>query len=86
MCEWGQTARAWVPIPAHLSHTGQFRWDWKEIDSCLFDIVHALNEAGVYTAGCCCGHGKELGDIFLHDGRRLPVIPSLIKPVDNGHE
>lgn len=76
MCKWGTTKDLLVPIPAHLSHTGEFRWDTKPVDSCLADIVQALNDAGVYTAGCCCGHGQRPGSIILHDGREL-IMPTI---------
>lgn len=30
MCAHGEEVLLRVPIPAHLSHTGQMRWDWKD--------------------------------------------------------
>lgn len=74
MCRHGDTVLLLVPIPAHLSHTGEFRWDYKAIDACIAPIVEALNNAGIYTANCCCGHGEYVGSILLHDGRELVVI------------
>jgi hypothetical protein len=74
MCKWGNTIILMVPIPAYLSYTDKFRWDKKGIDSCIAPIVQALNNAGIYTSNCCCGHGKEDGEIFLHDGRKLIII------------
>ena len=74
MCKQGNDILLNVPIPAHLSHTGEFRWDVKAIDSCIAPIVDALNKAGIYTSGCCCGHGESDGDIILHDGRTLVII------------
>jgi hypothetical protein len=62
-----------VPMPAELSHTGQFRWAIKGVDSCIADLVQALNNAGVYTSNSCCGHGKTEGVIALHDGRELTI-------------
>ena len=69
-----------VPIPAHLSHTGKFRWALKPIDSCIAPIVKALNDAGIYTSGCCCGHEKADGNIILHDGRVL-IIQGSVKDI-----
>ena len=69
MCEWGNDVELRVPISAKKSYTGKFRWDNKAIDSCLADIVQALNGAGIYTEECCCGHGKSDGYLALHDGR-----------------
>jgi hypothetical protein len=73
MCEWGNDIVMIVPIPAGLSHTGKFRWEEKGIDSCIAPIVKALNDAGIYTANSCCGHGKTDGSILLHDGRELVI-------------
>lgn len=74
MCKHGNEVVLLVPIPANLSHTGKFRWCRKGVDSCIAPIVQALNDAGIYTSGCCCGHGKEEGTIFLHDGRILKIL------------
>lgn len=76
MCAWGTETICRVPVPANLSHTGQFHWAEKGVDSCIADLVNALNAAGIFTAGCCCGHGKRPGDIILHDGRTLIIQPA----------
>lgn len=71
MCEWGTQILLWVNIPAIDSYTGEARWDYKPVDLCIAPIVQALNDAGILTAGCCCGHGKSEGSILLQDGREL---------------
>jgi hypothetical protein len=73
MCKHGDEVILSVPIPANLSSTGEFEWKEKAVDSCIALIVKALNDAGVYTSGCCCGHGENDGNIILHDGRTLIV-------------
>ena len=73
MCEWGNNVICNVPIPAELSHTGKPYWKQIGIDSCIAPIVQALNDAGIYTANCCCGHGKADGSILLQDGRELII-------------
>jgi len=75
MCKWGDTTLLRVLIPAHLSHTGEARWDTKDIDSCIAPIVRALNDAGVHTVASCCGHGKRPGNIALGDGREIIIAP-----------
>lgn len=75
MCEWGDDVILLVPIPDYLSWTGNLRWEYKGIDRCIAPIVKALNDAGIYTANCCCGHGKANGIIFLHDGRTIEIHP-----------
>jgi len=76
MCQWGTDTVLLVPMSPDESHTGQFRWAWKGVDSCIADIVQALNAAGIYTAQSCCGHGKGDGSIILHDGRELIIRPT----------
>lgn len=78
MCRHGEEVVLYVPIPARLSHDGEFRWDWKGIDLCIAPIVKALNDAGIYTSQSCCGHGKENGTIYLHDGRIIEIRDSSI--------
>lgn len=60
-------------MPADASYTGKERFDFKGIDSCIADIVEALNKSEIWTAGSCCGHGKGPGYISLHDGRHLII-------------
>jgi hypothetical protein len=71
MCKWGTEILLFVNIPAEDSYTGEARWDYKPVDLCIAPIVQALNDAGILTAGCCCGHGKGEGSILLQDGREL---------------
>lgn len=73
MCAWGTDVLLLVPMPAELSYTGKFRWTEKAVDSCIAPIIQALNDAGIYTANCCCGHGQTNGTIHLHDGRVLVI-------------
>ena len=73
MCKWGNNIKIKVPIPANLSYTGKFRWDFKYIDSCLVPIIKTLNKLKIYTANCCCGHGKNIGEIILHNGKVLYI-------------
>ena len=73
MCKHGDEVLLRVPVPANLSHTGEMCWDTKAVDACIAPIIQALNDAGIYTAGCCCGHGETDGNIILHDGRTLTI-------------
>lgn len=68
MCKHGDTRLLRVPIPAYLSHTGEAFWMTKPIDACIAPLVRELIAAGIYTANCCCGHGKGPGSIVLHSG------------------
>ena len=74
MCEWGTYQDVCVKVPACLSCTGQAKWKVKKIDSCIADIVRALQEGGIDMRASCCGHGKTSGTIQLVDGRTLVVL------------
>ncbi len=74
MCKWG-TIKV-LDIPAHPS--------WKryvingckkiDVDSCIADIVQALNDSGISTIASCCGHNHGPGIISLQDGRQMILI------------
>lgn len=73
MCQHGDVTDVLIRIPADLSFTGRWRWGWKPIDSCIADVVKALQKARIYTRSSCCGHGAADGEISLNDGRRLVI-------------
>ena len=62
-----------VKIAADLSHTGKESWKDTKIDSCISDIVSALQSGGIDMRASCCGHGKTSGSILLQDGRKLII-------------
>lgn len=73
MCQWGTSEILEVTIPAHLSYTGSERKKMVDIDACIAPIIKALNDGGVVTIACCCGHGKRPGSIVLADGREFII-------------
>jgi len=74
MCEWGNTERVRVLIPADLACDGAEKWKDAEIDACIAPLVRALQQGGINMRGSCCGHGKVLGHIDLADGRGLVIL------------
>jgi hypothetical protein len=74
MCEHGTTVDLLVPITADLAWEGELTWKIKPIDACIAPIVKALNEGGVLTRGCCCGHGVRRPEIILSDHTRLVLL------------
>ncbi len=64
-----------VTIAADLSPTGKEYEKEMPIDACIADMVKALNDGGIKTRGCCCGHGVTTGHINLMDGRLLAIFP-----------
>jgi hypothetical protein len=67
MCEWGDDIPMMLVITKEKSHTGKARFEEVRIDRCMVPIIKALNDAGILTAECCCGHGKGNGYIALAD-------------------
>jgi hypothetical protein len=63
-CECGSYEHQ-VPMP--------IRGRRQDIDTCVADIVAALNAANITTVASCCGHGEQDGSIVLEDGRELIV-------------
>jgi hypothetical protein len=74
MCEWGDTVRVRVRIPADLSCSGRAHWKRAQIDRCIAPLVKALQEGGIDMRGSCCGHGRGEGYIGLQDGRLLRIL------------
>lgn len=73
MCKRGDTVEVMV-LKDEPNH-----WGFQDIDRCIAPLVNALNTADIYTASCCCGHGEELGYIWLRDGRVLIVLHDATK-------
>ena len=73
MCEWGQTQPLWVKAHPDWERHIQNGRKLIGVDSCLASLISALNEAGIHTEACCCGHGKRPGNIILSDGRELII-------------
>lgn len=72
MCKHGTYKKVKVLIPARYAAEGVDVWKIKLIDSCIADIVEAL-QGKIKTIGSCCGHGESKGEILLLDGRKLVV-------------
>lgn len=74
MCERDMTTLVGVKIQADLSCTGKEHWTAAKIDSCIANLVHALQSGGIDMRGSCCGHGEGFGEINLQDGRTLLIL------------
>ena len=66
--------RMLVNVSAESSSTGRSHWKITEVDACIAPFVEALNNFGILTANCCCGHKKSSGTIILQDGRVLVLM------------
>ena len=69
MCKWGE--QVIISIPTKKNPHGGTRIS---IDRCMTDLIHALNDGGMFTVASCCGHEKMPGNIILEDGRELFIV------------
>ncbi len=42
--------------------------DSRKIDPCMNNLITILNEKGIRTRSCCCGHGKYNMTIVVWEG------------------
>lgn len=50
--------------------------DGRRIDPCMRSAINILQEQGVETLACCCGHGKNPMSIVINIGRGTgKIIP-----------
>lgn len=40
-------------------------WHEIRVDACIADYVQAMNDLGIVTVGCCCGHGERQGEVLI---------------------
>lgn len=64
MCQWNNTKAIFIDNRII------------DVDSCIADLVDALNKCGLKTVASCCGHGKQPGTILLKDGREVRIFSS----------
>lgn len=76
MCRPGTTAEVMVKTLTNPVAMGEEKWKREPIDSCIADVVEALQVGGIDMRGSCCGHGKDFGGIVLQDGRILSICPA----------
>lgn len=56
MCQWGTTKLIQVIRRNHDDYPdGRHEVG---ADACIADYVQAMNDKGIVTVGCCCGHGN----------------------------
>ncbi|MFC7064001.1 hypothetical protein [Halobacillus seohaensis] len=60
MCLYGNYKR--VKVISQQSNTEV------TVDACIADEIQSLNDRGVVTLGCCCGHGKAGSIVEYENG------------------
>ena len=66
MCAWGINRP--VTLAYQMLVSGRTEVD---VDACLAPLIQALNDAGVQTVGCCCGHGRGQGSVLIQQDARI---------------
>lgn len=61
MCKWGKYKK--VKLCKPRENSGRIKI---YVDSCISKLVQELNNHGVHTEGCCCGHFKGDGEILIN--------------------
>ena len=50
--------------------------DGRRIDPCMREAIRCLNDYGIKTLACCCGHGKHPITIVIDIGEKVnKIIP-----------
>lgn len=71
MCKWGTYKEIALCEPMPISKRTTIK-----VDSCIADLIQALNDSKIATIASCCGHNKRPGRISLKDGRELFIVTS----------
>lgn len=69
MCRWGTSEIVHLAYPRPVSGRTRIA-----VDACLAPLVQALNDLGVKTTGCCCGHGGEGSVTYEHEGIHYEIF------------
>lgn len=79
MCKWGTDKQIQLNRPRPVSGRVVI-----EVDACIAPLVQMLQDYGVVTTGCCCGHGKAPGWVSYEDERGVSrEIPLKVAEVEN---
>lgn len=70
MCKRGTDAIVTLNRPRPISGRTEIA-----VDACIAPLVQILNDYGVHTVGCCCGHGNAPGVVhYMHDGEQRELF------------
>lgn len=48
------------------------------VDACIADNILALWRAGVWTRGCCCGHGKGFPEVYIDKAEHAAMAAEVL--------
>ena len=63
MCAWG-TSKV-IHVIYRNNPAIKNGWHEMHVDACLAEYVQKMNDLGIITSGCCCGHGKSRPEILV---------------------
>lgn len=63
MCKWGTDKLIYV-IRRNNPYIKD-GWHAMAVDACIADYVQEMNNRGIITTGCCCGHGKDPAEVLI---------------------
>lgn len=70
MCDWGTDRDVRLAFPNAVSGRTTVA-----VDACIADLIQRLNDNGVHTIGCCCGHHRGHGSILIEqEGETIELI------------
>lgn len=84
MCKWGTDKFIFVIRRNHPD--SKDGWHRIVVDACIADYVQKMNDRGIITRGCCCGHGKEPGSVLV-DRESIALMDDYgyaYEPYENG--
>lgn len=71
MCTWGTDKE--IILNRSREFTGRVVI---AVDACIAEDVQRINDLGIWTLGCCCGHGKYFPHVLIHPSA-VPLARSL---------
>lgn len=72
MCKWGTTRMIRVIRRNHDDYPDG--WHSIGVDACIANYVQEMNDRGIITVGCCCGHFDPIGASVLVDAASIPLL------------
>ena len=69
MCKHGTTKE--INVIRRANRSVEDGWHKRHVDACIADHVQLMNERGIITLGCCCGHGEYKGHILVSKGSEI---------------
>jgi len=63
MCKWGTDKL--IHVIRRNNPDVPDGWHPVYVDACIADYVHRMNDQGIITTACCCGHGKGPGAVLV---------------------